>query len=249
MSAARRSYRRMMKTVDRALVFSAGGMFAAWEAGVWKAICGRFQPSMIVGASAGAWNGWAVAGGCTPDELIQNWLDPETARIMQFGWHRMGCMRPETLHRRAQEMAERFQPRIPFGLTITRLPGLQAELIRDAAVTWRHLAATAAIPFCFPPVEIDGRLYVDGGVNGGLPLWAAEQMGATRALGLNVLTSLPFRMLRTVMRPRPPSPALQVEKLEPSTELGSLHDGAVWSLKNIVRWIEMGERDGAKWQA
>ena len=49
-----------------ALVLSAGGMFAAWEAGVWKALSGRFQPDVIVGTSAGAWNGWAIAGAPRP---------------------------------------------------------------------------------------------------------------------------------------------------------------------------------------
>ena len=53
-----------------AVVFSAGGMYAAWEAGVWKAIAGQVRPDLIAGASAGAWNGWAIAGGATPEELV-----------------------------------------------------------------------------------------------------------------------------------------------------------------------------------
>jgi len=34
---------------------------AAWEAGVWKALHRHLKPSLIVGASAGALNGWLIA--------------------------------------------------------------------------------------------------------------------------------------------------------------------------------------------
>src|ERR1035437_3866188 len=59
-----------------ALVLSAGGLWAAWEVGVWSVLRERFRPDLIVGASAGAWNGWAIAGGCTPLELARPWARP-----------------------------------------------------------------------------------------------------------------------------------------------------------------------------
>jgi NTE family protein len=63
-----------------ALVLSAGGMYGSYQAGAWKALAGVFQPDLIVGASIGAVNGWAIAGGCAPDELIRRWLNMEPAR-------------------------------------------------------------------------------------------------------------------------------------------------------------------------
>src|ERR1035441_5758826 len=68
-----------------ALVLSAGGLWAAWEVGAWSVLRERFRPDLIVGASAGTWNGWAIAGGCTPEELARLWLDPATGEIMGFG--------------------------------------------------------------------------------------------------------------------------------------------------------------------
>ena len=53
-----------------ALVLSAGGMFGAYQAGAWNVLSQRFQPDMVVGTSVGALNGWAIAGGCPPDELL-----------------------------------------------------------------------------------------------------------------------------------------------------------------------------------
>jgi predicted acylesterase/phospholipase RssA len=232
--------------VTTALVLSAGGMFAAWEVGVWKALCKHFQPDLIVGASAGAWNGWAIAGGATADELAAEWLDPRTGAIMQPGLQRFGILLPKVLYEKARDLFSRFHPRLPYGLTVVEVPSLRPRLIRDAEITWQHLAATASIPFGFPPVDILGRSYVDGGLIGALPLWAAERMGATRAIAVNCLTTWPFRALRKVMRPPQTSSAMEVVRIEPSQPLGSLKDTAVWSKDNIRRWIELGERDGTR---
>jgi predicted acylesterase/phospholipase RssA len=232
--------------VSTALVLSAGGMFAAWEVGVWKALRGRWQPDLIVGASAGAWNGWAIAGGVTPEDLVAKWMDPRTGLIMQPGLHPSGVLLSKALHEQAREMFARFRPRLPFGLTIVEVPRMRSVLVRDGQIRWQHLAATAAIPLGFQPVEIDGRLYVDGGLKGALPLWAAEQMGATRAVAVNCLTSLPFRVLRTVIPPPRATAALEVLRIEPSVALGSLRAAAVWSKANMERWIALGEQDGER---
>ena len=229
-----------------ALVFSAGAMFGAWQAGVWKALAGRVRPDMIVGASAGAWTGWAIAGGATPDDLIREWLNPQTARVMQPGLHRHGILRPEAMHAKARELYSRYRPAIPFGLVMVEVPPFRLRLVRDSQIGWKHLAAACSIPLCYPPVAIDGRSYVDGGLLAGLPLVAAERMGATEALALNVLTTLPLRMIRKVLRPARPSPALKVIRIEPPRGLGSLRDATVWSRANMERWIDQGIRDGTR---
>ena len=218
-----------------ALVLSAGGMFAAWEAGVWKAISSRFRPDLIVGASAGALNGWAIAGGATPQELIDEWLNPATAEIRLF--------RAQALERKAGDLWSRYQPRTTFALTVVEVPRLRPRLVRGPEVTSRHLAATCSIPCLFPPVSIDRHRYVDGGLMGALPLWAAQEMGAARAVAVNCLTTLPFRILRALLHPRRAGP-LEVVLIEPSEPLGSLRDAVRWSRANVERWVALGERDG-----
>lgn len=41
---------------------------------------------------------------------------------------------------------------------------------RDQTVDARHIRASAALPVAFPPVEVDGRWLVDGGLSANLPL-------------------------------------------------------------------------------
>jgi NTE family protein len=49
----------------------------------------------------------------------------------------------------------------------------------------RHVLASAAIPLLFPPVELDGRWYMDGGVRLNTPLGPALRMGAESLLIVN----------------------------------------------------------------
>jgi len=221
-----------------ALVLSAGGMWAAWEVGAWRVLRDHLRPDLIVGASAGAWNGWAIAGGATPDELACEWMNPLTAEVMRS--------RPHALHLKAQELFTRFQPRSPYLLTLVEVPNLRPCAISGSDVTWQHLAASGSIPCVFPPVKIDGRYYVDGGFRGALPLWAAEEAGATRAIALNVLNTALFRAAHRFLGWKKASPALEVIRIEPSEPLGSLYDAVVWNATNIERWIDLGERDALR---
>ena len=213
-------------------------MFAAWEAGVWRVLAGHVDPDLIVGTSSGAWNGWIIAGGATPDELVAEWHDPSIAATWLF--------RPELLRQKAQDLWSRFQPRKPYGLTVVEVPHFRSRLVRAPNITWQHLAATCSIPGAFPAVAIENRQFVDGGLLGSLPLWAAEEMGATHAVALNCLTNLSFRMMRSLLRPRGASPSLVVTLIEPSEQLGSLKEAVCWSHSNIERWIELGERDAKR---
>jgi NTE family protein len=221
--------------MSTALVLSAGGMWAAWEVGAWRVLRERFQPDLIVGASAGAWNGLAIAGGVSPEELQREWLDSSMANVMRE--------RPHHMYAKARHICERFPKRAAFALTMVEVPSLRLRIVRECDITWQHLAASGSIPCVFPPVKIDGHRYVDGGFRGGLPLWAAEELGAKRVIALNVLNTPLFRMLQRTMWGRNATTALDVVRIEPSERLGSLYDAMVWNAKNIARWMELGERD------
>ncbi len=230
----------------KALVLSAGGLWAAWEIGAWKVLSEKFRPDLIVGTSAGAWNGWAIAAGCTIEELAELWLDPATARVMCFGLHATGFLQGEPMHAKSRELFERFKPRIPFALTTVELPWMQSRIVRDRDIRWEHLAATCSIPLAFPPMRIGKQAYVDGGFRAGLPLWAAEELGATSALALNVLNTVEFRMLHVLLWRKSGGGNLKVQCLEPSRRLGSLKQAMVWNANNIVRWMAQGEDDARR---
>ena len=70
-------------SVKTALVLSAGGMFGAYQAGAWKELSPYFQPDVVVGTSVGALNGWTIAGGVAPDELLRYWSDESLAAFLR----------------------------------------------------------------------------------------------------------------------------------------------------------------------
>ena len=45
-----------------AVVLSAGGNYGAYQAGAWEVLAPIVEPDIVVGASVGSLNGWAIAG-------------------------------------------------------------------------------------------------------------------------------------------------------------------------------------------
>jgi NTE family protein len=221
-----------------ALVLSAGGMWAAWEVGAWRVLRRWLQPDLIVGASAGAWNGLAISGGATPEDLEREWMHESMAHVFHA--------RPHRLYEKAQMLCTKYRPCAPFALTMIEVPSLRRHLVRGAEICWEHLAASGSIPGVFPAVKIGGRRYVDGGLRGALPVWAAEKLGATRAIALNVLTSPMFRFVHRIFGDSKPKRGLNVTVIEPSEPLGSIYDAVVWDPKKIARWMDLGERDALR---
>jgi NTE family protein len=239
--------------VKTALVLSAGGMFGAYQAGVWKALQPVFQPDVVVGCSVGSINGWAIASGIQADELIRTWLNPRCASLMvpRAPWRPWRAIfDPSPLREMIQELASTYTPRLPFAVAVTRLPQLRLEIVQPPVLTWRHVLASCAVPVGYPPVRIDGRLYCDGGLLSVMPVWAAERFGVDRAIAVNVLPSMPLTAMRAAVRlarllaPRePPVTGMDVLRLGPQRVLGKLHDAIAWDEGNIRRWIGRGQAD------
>jgi predicted acylesterase/phospholipase RssA len=131
-------------------------MFGAYQAGAWRAIAELAPPDIVVGASVGALNGLPIASGCTPDHLIERWLDPAAGDALKLfpnhGW-RNGWFDPAPLRAQAVELWTQYRPRVPFGLVMVQLQGLHARLVRYPDITPDHLQATCSIPLFLPAVR------------------------------------------------------------------------------------------------
>ena len=238
-----------------ALVLSAGGMFGAYQAGAWNVLSQHFQPDLVAGTSVGALNGWAIAGGCSAAELMTMWQDPSTSALMRrrfsvFPWN--GYLDPTALERHVRDWHRRFQPRVPFSITVVQVPQLRLLRVPHERITPQHLMASCAIPLGYPPVRIDGQLLVDGGLLDLLPVWAAVQMGATRVVAVNALPLMPSLPLRAALRvahvlgQKPPAvEAVSLLSIAPRRPLGSIAESITGGLENVRKWIRQGEDDAA----
>lgn len=155
-------------------------------------------PDLVVATSIGAINGAMVAADPTPsvtDKLVRLWASPE-----------MGEVYGESIPRQLRRFATRTHLHSPLPLRrlLERaLPEKFAELrvplhlcaagIEEAAEVWfadgpllPAVMAAAAVPGLLPPVDIDGKNYVDGGIVNTLPIARAAELGAERIFALHV---------------------------------------------------------------
>lgn len=239
-----------------ALVLSAGAMFGAYQAGVWQALEGRVRPDVVIGASVGSLNGWAIAGGMPATMLAERWLALEEAGRIRLRWPRRlldGWIEAGYLQLWIQELHSRLQPQCEFGLVMTRVWPFRPELVMAPGVTWQHLANSCAMPFLFPHYRLQGALYTDGGLMQALPLWAERQFGCQRVIAVNVLPSFPLpgrqlasSLMRRLSRHAFAAPEGQVLHIEPAQPLGGLGDFLVWRRDRAERWIAQGREDAKR---
>jgi NTE family protein len=236
-----------------ALVLSAGGMFGAYQAGVWQAIRDVFSPDIVVGASVGSLNGYLIASGYPAEDLACRWQSLEALEKLSWRIPRQlkdGLLQAELLDNWIQEIVEQQTPQREFGVVVTRFRGLKRKLFRAPNVRWQHLAASCAVPLFLRAHELDGELYSDGGLIDPLPLWAAIEMGAMRIVAVNVMARRPLP-LRAVARAlqlctsaaAPNQKGVTLVRIEPSEPLGSALDTMYWTKSKATRWVQLGRRD------
>jgi len=235
-----------MKT---ALVLSAGGMFGAYQAGVWSVLADVFEPDLIVGASIGSINGWAIAGGCPPAQLVERWLDMECAA--SYRWHlpfRGGVLDSRALAVKIEEVYSAYRRRIDYAVTVTESRSLRPRIFRNDEITPAVLRASTAIPIVFDQVRIGRRLYCDGGLLNALPLWAAAELGAERIVAVNSMIRLPGWLpnlfvdaMRWISPFRAPAKiSAEVLLISPEKALGDGLEMLYWDRSRAQRLIEMG---------
>lgn len=228
-------------------------MFGSYQAGVWKELAPHLKPDIVIGASVGCLNGYRIASGADPDEIIDEWLRLGEAARLRFRFPRSlsdGILASGALERRLERLCSEHAPRIPFGVVATALPGLTPRLFRWPDLTWKHLAASCAVPLFLKQHRLDGALYADGGLLDPLPLWAAVEMGATRIIAVNALEHRPLpvragvRLINRLSRFRYEIPAeVELIRIAPAASLGAVRDAAYWDAGRCRRWIELGRKD------
>jgi NTE family protein len=174
---------------------AGGASLGAIEAGMLEALYERgIRADVFVGTSAGALNaGFAAArpqSVATAHELQSAWRSTTRAEVFPFS--------PLTALRALLGRSDHLiSDRGLRGIVSRRLGGLERledapaklglvvtdlldgdEHLLDSGPALPALLASAAIPGIYPPVEIDGRLYVDGGVADNTPISQALALGA-----------------------------------------------------------------------
>lgn len=181
-----------------AFVFTGGGSLGAIQVGMLRALLSHgVQPDFVVGASVGALNATYFAGipsieGVAMLERIWYGLRRgdvfpiSFAHLIGFLRHRGNIADPSGLRRLIEAHlphARLEHALIPLNIMATSPEGLAVRLSSGPAA--EAILASTAIPGVFPPVEIDGKMLMDGAVAANTPMRLAAELGASRIIVLS----------------------------------------------------------------
>ncbi|MBN1196235.1 MAG: patatin-like phospholipase family protein [Candidatus Aminicenantes bacterium] len=171
------------------LALGGGAVLGAAHIGVLRAldeIGTRVQ--YITGTSIGAFVGALYAGGLSwkkiePIALDLKWLDISRVRPSRFGLlsnEKLGSVIKK-------ELGDlRFEDtKIPLAMVATDIATGEKVVLNKGEMATAVMASTC-IPGLFAPVEINGRLLVDGGVVENVPLSPLPDMGAKFVIGVDL---------------------------------------------------------------
>lgn len=182
-------------------MLGGGGRWGAVEVGMLQALDeAGIRPDFVLGTSIGAFNGSVIASNVGSGVKRLTGLWDELAEVDLFRSNVLSRVRnvatlQPAIHRmhELQEILEhihgadaKFEDlEVPFQVVAASIQRA-AERWFDEGPLIPALLATSAIPVLFPPVEIDGEHYYDGGLVNSVPLGRAVELGASVIFVLQV---------------------------------------------------------------
>lgn len=159
------------------------------------------EPDLVLGTSIGAFNGSVVAsspGSEGVERLVALWDEIANSDLLKGGFFdrmkSIAKMEPaiqgshdirlllESVHGADTRIEDL---RLPFQCVAASIERASEHWFTEGPLV-DALLASSAIPAIFPPVEIGGSHYYDGGLVNSVPLTRAVELGATRVFVLQV---------------------------------------------------------------
>ncbi len=170
------------------LVLSGGGVRGVAHVGVIKALReADVEVDVIAGTSAGALVGVMAAADCAIEDMLTFWMDTEAFGFQRFAASITGVFDTTSFVGDIKKFVpyERFEdlPR-KLSVAVTCMIKGEVEYISKGPL-WPLVLASATFPLVFTPIEIDGELYMDGGILDNLPVRAIRDQ-CDFIVGVNV---------------------------------------------------------------
>ena len=177
-----------------AYVLGGGGRWGAVEVGMLKALVeANIHPDLILGTSIGAFNGSVIAdrpGRSGVERLVELWKSLSEAdvfrgalidRIVNVATLQPAIHKTEELQlvlEHVHGVGKRIEDlEIPFQCVAASIEKAGEHWFSEGPLV-EAVLASAAVPALFPPVEIDGEHFYDGGLVNSVPLDRAMELGA-----------------------------------------------------------------------
>jgi NTE family protein len=172
-----------------AVVLGAGALRGFAHIGVLKVLESNKVPvHMIVGTSAGSFVGSLYAYGFNAFELQRLSFSIEKDDIVDLTIPDNGFIKGEKLEGYINQMLGNRpmeKLKIPFYAVATDIQSGR-EVVFGSGNTGTAVRASCSIPGIFRPVNISGRMYVDGGVVSPVAVEAARRLGADVIIAVDI---------------------------------------------------------------
>jgi NTE family protein len=178
-----------MSKKHHGLALGGGAVLGAAHVGVLKALHeSNIRIDCIAGTSIGAFVAAFYAFGKTPDEIHEialklRWMDISGMSFSGMGLlanKKLGDLVIEHLGEKNIEEAA-----IPLAMIATDITSGEKVVLNKGSVAKAVMASTA-IPGVFCPIELDGRLLVDGGIVENVPIETVRNLGAEHVTGVDL---------------------------------------------------------------
>ncbi|MEM6736156.1 MAG: patatin-like phospholipase family protein [Bacteroidota bacterium] len=155
------------------MALSGGGARGYAHLGILKALKEKgIVPDAISGTSAGAIAGAFISAGKEPEEAFEiikgyRFFDLKTIRLPRSGLFSLDKIKDSIEKELTYDRIENLP--IPLFVAVTDMLEGKMEYFSEGPLS-HTVQASSSIPVLFSPVEIEGKLYSDGGVLDNLPL-------------------------------------------------------------------------------
>jgi NTE family protein len=159
--------------MKKGLVLSGGGARGISHLGVLKAL-EEFDVRLdcLSGTSTGALVGALYSYGMSPEDILDVIINTRFFSSLRPAWTWTGLVHLDGL----RELILKLIPentfealKIPLTVAVTNLTRGRAEYL-DAGELTSAILASCCVPVLFNPVQMNGQIYVDGGVTDNLPV-------------------------------------------------------------------------------
>ena len=219
-----------------------GALMAIEEAGL--------RPDAIAGVSAGSVIAVLYAAGVKPIDMADIFGGQSFRNLAELSWGKGGLFKIDKFIKLVKDAIGDKQNiedlDIPTYIIASDLDNARPHIFDSGEIMPRMLAS-CSIPIIFPPVEIDGVHYVDGGVLRNMPAWALRDKCRT-LIGINVsplrkkdkYSSIIEVAYRTYNLMAKANQARGMERCDLSVQTPEIADYAVFDLSQIKELVVSG---------
>lgn len=165
-----------------ALVLSPGFLRGWFHFGVMDKLNEMgIHPDMIVGSSIGAYVGIVAATRTPIDYVREAQKEYRTNTMFEINLKNKGIFSNDhgmaLLKKHYCQYSNLEDLPVPFHVMATDFQTKKPFVFSSGSI-WPRIQASIANPLLYPPVEIDGKYYIDGGITSPAPVDVARKLGA-----------------------------------------------------------------------